>query len=314
MSFTLPNGKKVVVEGSLTQTFWTAVSYFADRTKHEANDVVTSGKREVRPWVPSKVMHTVKGYGFLPNSGFGNQAWLLHEATSIVSRLCHLDKDPVVSTGDMLDAEDIVGLTGQTGYRFPITTIHNHNEEYEADGFDWAYLYRYGRPNPANKRIDPLYSRNQSYQPPAPIPVDTNKPKQRPMYQIFQRKRAVSYFDGKKTRIAVIDTSKKRQQELGPLEVYFLVKPRQEDNVRNFFMHHPDGIKQIKFKKGDGDVYYLLGLTRYDVYVKDFRFKNKGKLPEDRDNGAKSKKSKKRFWYHDAFLRKHPGALKQVEQ
>lgn len=315
MSYTLPTGKKVVTNGRLVQTFHTPVRYFTDRTEHQANDVVTAGSQPISHWVPAKVMYTVKGYGYLPNSGFGNQVWLLHEATNVVSRLCHCLKDPAVSTGDYVDAEEIFAYTGATGYRFPITTIHNHQEEYEAVGFDWAYLYRYGKPNPANKRLDPLYSNNQNYTPPAqPIPEQPNQPKPRPMYQIFQRKRAVTYFDGNATKVAVIDRSQARADAGGPLEVYFEVKKRDEAKVRNFFMFHPDGVKQMKYKKTEGNQEYLLGLTRYDQYVKEYKRKNKKKLPkEDRDNGAKSKKSADRYWKHDRFFRKHPGAMKQIE-
>ena len=308
------DGYKIVVEGRVTQDFYTPVNYFSDRTDHESLDIVTKGEQPMSHWVPGVVMHTVKGHTYWSQRGYGNQVWILH-VNGIVSRSCHCRRDPIVSTGDHIEAFEIYAYTGATGFRIPLPTIHTHYEEYAPGTINWDYVRLSGQPNKEAVRIDPKKSANQTWEP-EEITSEPKKEKKL-MYKIFKRKRAVLFNDGGKARLAIIDKSEKRKEAKEPYEVYFLVKKKDMTSVMNFFMHHPDGINvSAKVKKKVNGKFQLNGLTRYDDYARDYDGKSElMKVLDgvDKNNGvSRSVKKSKKWWKHDEFIRNHPNAMKRV--
>lgn len=146
------------VQGTITQYFDTPVTYIAGRTIHEALDIVVPESRPITMIVPGTVLKIIDLYGELPNSGFGNEAWVLYD-TGIVGRFCHILKGSF-RVGDFFDIGDTIAMVGRSGYVTPKTTWHTHYEEYKDIDAYKAYQANH---LVKNVRIDPLTSINQKY-------------------------------------------------------------------------------------------------------------------------------------------------------
>lgn len=226
---------KTVTEGRIGYTFNSPTNYIAGRTMHEAVDVITNTEAACRHWVPGKVIHTVDGYGYWPNSGFGNQIWIEHE-TGIISRTCHCKTGTVGLAGDEVEPDEVYAYTGRTGYRFPIWVVHTHYEEYS--DLDIALLQRSGQIR--GTRIDPFSSANQVYEPKI-IKQNTMRlyDKQRLVY--------VPKTGGKEFEYYVIT---KHQNH--PLERTHRVKKNHLKFALSIFKDQPDGLQMMNRKSFDG--------------------------------------------------------------
>lgn len=148
------------VKGRVKYNFYTPVDYIAGRTTHEALDILTDGPLPITMIVPGTVLKIIDIYGEQPNSGFGNEAWVLYD-TGIVGRFCHIEKGSFnFKVGDILDIDDTIALVGRSGYVDPKTLYHTHYEEYRDIDAYKAYQANH---QVKNVRIDPLISDNQKY-------------------------------------------------------------------------------------------------------------------------------------------------------
>ena len=118
--------------GTITQYFDTPVNYIVGRTTHEALDIVTNTFEAIRaPFsgIIQLILDDVPNYekGW---TGYGNEVWLVSYNGRVKSRFAHcMQKFPVEET-EAVEAGTQIATTGQTGYRFPLDTIHTHWEIY----------------------------------------------------------------------------------------------------------------------------------------------------------------------------------------
>lgn len=132
--------------GTITQYFDTPVNYIAGRTTHEALDIVTVAFEAIHaPFsgIVQLVLNTVPNYekGW---TGYGNEIWLVSYNGRVKSRFAHCMQQFPVTEGEVIEAGTQIATTGQTGYRFPLDTIHTHWEIYldgvrvDPLGDDWV--------------------------------------------------------------------------------------------------------------------------------------------------------------------------------
>lgn len=132
-------------KGIITQYFDTPVDYIAGRTTHEALDIVSSNYNPVRAMFSGIVLiaeNSVRDYDVYSKTnrtGYGNEVWVVSYNGRVKQRCAHLKQNILVKEGQEVEPNQELGYMGQTGYRFPKSTIHTHYEIY-VDG----------------KRVDPL--------------------------------------------------------------------------------------------------------------------------------------------------------------
>lgn len=127
---------KLPAEGNVTQDFYTPVNYIAGRTTHEALDIVHYDFVHVHALFTGKVLLVIDNVPDYAQtapgnySGYGNEVWVVSFNGRVKQRVAHLQQGAPVQDGDTLWAGQPIGRMGQTGYRFPMDTIHTHYEIY----------------------------------------------------------------------------------------------------------------------------------------------------------------------------------------
>lgn len=133
-------------EGRITQTFDTPVNYIAGRNHHEAIDLVTSGAKPLIALDDGVIQKVIDGNTEATQTGYGNQVYIAYNHVEQTDRFCHMRYRSSVKAGQKVAQGDLLGYTGRTGYRYPLSVYHTHWESF-VDG----------------RRVDPLTSPLQWY-------------------------------------------------------------------------------------------------------------------------------------------------------
>lgn len=123
-------------KGVITQYFNTPVDYIAGRSYHEALDIVNDNFTNVYSMFDGYVILVVDDVPDYAQtsptnySGYGNEVWIVSTNGRVKQRVAHLKKGAKVKEGQKIKQDTVIGVMGQTGYRFPLPTIHTHYEIY----------------------------------------------------------------------------------------------------------------------------------------------------------------------------------------
>jgi len=123
-------------KGYITQYFNTPVDYIAGRSYHEALDIVNDNFTNVYSMFDGYVILVVDDVPDYAQtsptnySGYGNEVWIVSNNGKVKQRVAHLKKGAKVKEGQKVKQDTVIGVMGQTGYRFPLDTIHTHYEIY----------------------------------------------------------------------------------------------------------------------------------------------------------------------------------------
>lgn len=128
--------KELPAEGVVTQDFYTEVNYIADRSTHQALDIVNSNYVPIRALFSGIVLLNIDNVpdgAFISEnnySGYGNERWIVSYNGRVKQRVAHLMQGSPVQEGWKIKSGMVIGTMGQTGYRFPESVIHTHYEIY----------------------------------------------------------------------------------------------------------------------------------------------------------------------------------------
>jgi len=123
-------------KGYITQYFNTPVDYIAGRSYHEALDIVNDNFTNIYSMFDGYVILVVDDVPDYAQtsptnySGYGNEVWIVSNNGKVKQRVAHLKKGAKVKEGQKVKQDTVIGVMGQTGYRFPLPTIHTHYEIY----------------------------------------------------------------------------------------------------------------------------------------------------------------------------------------
>jgi len=123
-------------KGYITQYFNTPVDYIAGRSYHEALDIVNDNFTNIYSMFDGYVILVVDDVPDYAQtsptnySGYGNEVWIVSNNGKVKQRVAHLKKGAKVKEGQKVKQDIVIGVMGQTGYRFPLPTIHTHYEIY----------------------------------------------------------------------------------------------------------------------------------------------------------------------------------------
>lgn len=176
------------VHGTVTMFYDSPVKYIAGRTRHEAIDIVTTDYAEVYAPFSGRVIHVEDGYTESKKTDYGNRVYIecVQDGVKYVASFAHLKKGILVSVNQEVRKGQIVGYTGRTGYRIPLSTIHTHYE-LEING----------------KRVDPLDENNYP-----------NELTQEDMQEIEDLKKRVEELEKAVEKIREKKISKKKAKRL----------------------------------------------------------------------------------------------------